>query len=113
MTIRIGILTGWFQGPFYYKRDDSEGYNWSIEETGEYLGLSEGLVRDLTAWDDHWQAQIDLVEGQNSGFDDKDEEHAWIERGKKLAARIKQESTIAVSIDYQANGYYEDGTCMF
>ncbi|MBB5910799.1 hypothetical protein [Actinoalloteichus hymeniacidonis] len=34
-------------------------------------------------------------------------------QGKKLIARIKQESARISRIDYQANGHYENGTCVF
>ncbi|APU16061.1 MULTISPECIES: hypothetical protein [Actinoalloteichus] len=112
MTLDIAILAGYEQGPFFYTYEGAME-NWSAEAAGEHLGLSAGLVRDLTVWDDEWQNTLDLADGRNSGFDTDEEKHEWIERGKALAIRIKQESPLVASVDYQANGYYEDGTCVF
>ncbi|AOS61035.1 hypothetical protein [Actinoalloteichus hymeniacidonis] len=114
MSTKITILTEWDRSPFYYRRgDDAEGYDWSIEETGEYLGLSADLVRDLAAWDNQWQDTLDLAEGRNSGFRTEEEALPWIERGKELAARVQKESTLDISVDYQANGVIAEGTYVF
>ncbi|ASO22831.1 hypothetical protein FHR81_005104 [Actinoalloteichus hoggarensis] len=109
-TISLGMLAGYAQGPFFWQ---GEGINWTVAEASEQLGLSAGLAHDLTVWDDQWQDTLDLADVDNCGFDTDEEKHAWIERGKVLAARIKQESSVVARVDYQANGYYPNGACVF
>ncbi|AOS61346.1 hypothetical protein TL08_02540 [Actinoalloteichus hymeniacidonis] len=115
-SIVVYLLAGWREDPFFYYPEQGERwYNHSIEEAGEDLQLPAGLVADLTAWDDEYQATYDPSgnRGLESGFSSPEVEEAWRERGKVLAARIKAESTVVASVDYQANGVIEEGSCVF
>ncbi|APU15726.1 MULTISPECIES: hypothetical protein [Actinoalloteichus] len=114
-SITISLLVGWQEDPFYYDWYDPEQYSHSIEEAAEELQLSADLVADITAWDDEYQATYDPTgsRGLESGFASPEAEEEWRERGKILAARIKQESPVVASVSYRANGIIPPGTCMF
>ncbi|APU13556.1 hypothetical protein [Actinoalloteichus fjordicus] len=114
MSLKVSLLAGFFQGPLFYH--DPEEDRWAshdVELAGEDLSLSPQLVADLTAWDEEYQAIYDDNYPPDSKFSTPEAEWAWIERGKVLAARIKQESPLVASVDYQAHGHYERGTCVF
>ncbi|MBB5909931.1 hypothetical protein [Actinoalloteichus hymeniacidonis] len=82
------------------------------DEAGQDLGLSSGLVAELNAWDDEYQAIYDDNYPPDSRFPTPEAEQAWVEKGKELAIRIKQESPLLTSIDYQADGQILNGECM-
>ncbi|APU16056.1 MULTISPECIES: hypothetical protein [Actinoalloteichus] len=111
--VQVGILAGFDEGPFYYHVQKGRGTNWTIEEAAEHLGFSADLARELTAWDDEYQATLNLAVPQDSGFPTPEAKQAWIERGKNLAARLKRECPNVASVDYQANGAILDGECVF
>ncbi|AOS62048.1 hypothetical protein [Actinoalloteichus hymeniacidonis] len=113
MKLEMVLLAGFFQGPLFY--DDPMDGLWTshtADEAGEDLGLSSALVADLTAWDDEFQAIYDGNYPPDSHFPSLEAEQAWVERGKELAARIKQESDLVTSVDYQADGQINDGECV-
>ncbi|APU17140.1 MULTISPECIES: hypothetical protein [Actinoalloteichus] len=114
-TVELFILTGWNEGPFYYDNGDpGESLNhWIDEESIAFLQLDDDLVRDITAWDEEYQDLYDPDDPQGSGFPTSQAKTAWIERGKELAARIKRESPVVASVDYQGNGSIPEGTCVF
>ncbi|AOS61224.1 hypothetical protein [Actinoalloteichus hymeniacidonis] len=112
-SVVVSLLTGWQEDPFYYDFDDPEEYNHSIEEAGEQLQLPADLISDIRAWDAEYQATYNPDEFHKSGFSSPEIAAAWRERGKELAARIKRESPVTASVDYQANGLIPKGSCMF
>ncbi|WP_157434290.1 MULTISPECIES: hypothetical protein [Actinoalloteichus] len=67
----------------------------------------------MKKWDAEYQATYNPNCFHSSGFSSPETEEEWRERGKMLAARIKQESPIVTSVNYQANGAIPWGTCMF
>ncbi|APU13557.1 hypothetical protein [Actinoalloteichus fjordicus] len=113
MAIEIVMLAGFFEGLFFYVDPDGDWINHPVEVAGEDLALSAELVTALRAWDDEFQAIYDDSYPPDSKFPTPEAERAWIERGKELAARIKRESPLVASVDYQADGTFEDGTCVF
>ncbi|AOS62045.1 hypothetical protein [Actinoalloteichus hymeniacidonis] len=113
--IDVALLVGWQEDPFYYYADDPEEYGHSIDEAQEDLQLPAALVADIKTWDAQYQATYD-PDGyvwSKSGFASPEIEAAWRERGKELAARLKQESPVVASVNYRANGVIPDKTCMF
>ncbi|APU13558.1 hypothetical protein [Actinoalloteichus fjordicus] len=113
MGFEVALLAGFYEGPFYYHVRKGAGTNWSVEEAAEHLRLGPDLVADLIAWDNEYQAILDRSYPPDSKFPTPEAQRAWIERGKELAARIKRESPLVASVDYQADGCYKDGTCVF
>ncbi|APU16576.1 hypothetical protein [Actinoalloteichus fjordicus] len=113
MGKKVLLLAGFVQGPFFYHDQDGDWMNHLVDEAGEDLGLSAELVADLTRWDEEYQDIYDSGHPPDSAFPTAEAKLAWTERGRALAARIKQESSIAVEVDYQANGSIPEGTCVF
>ncbi|ASO18909.1 hypothetical protein FHR81_001174 [Actinoalloteichus hoggarensis] len=108
----ISMLAGFFEGPLFHFDEDGDWMNHSPTQAGEDLRLSTELVADLAAWDDEYQATYDDDYPPDSRFPSPEARAAWVERGKELAARIKQESPFVTSVDYQANGSYKNGECV-
>ncbi|MBB5921175.1 hypothetical protein FHR81_002213 [Actinoalloteichus hoggarensis] len=50
---------------------------------------------------------------RDSGFLSPEEERVWADKGRVLAARVKQESPVVASVHYRANGSVPRGTCVF
>ncbi|APU13379.1 hypothetical protein [Actinoalloteichus fjordicus] len=113
MTVDVALLAGYDEGPFYYFSGKGRRSNHSIEEAAAELSLGIDIVADLTAWNDEYQDTLDQDYPPDSKFPTPEAEQAWREKGKELAVRIKQESPVVASVDYQANGFYKDGTCVF
>ncbi|APU19329.1 hypothetical protein [Actinoalloteichus sp. GBA129-24] len=109
----IALLAGFDEGPFYYHVKKGEGTNWTITQAAEHLQLKPSLVEALTAWDEDYQGILDMNDPRESGFPSPEAERAWIETGRELAARLKQESPVVASVDYQADGSIPHGTCVF
>ncbi|APU16529.1 MULTISPECIES: hypothetical protein [Actinoalloteichus] len=113
MTITVSMLAGYGEGPLFFDMDDTMRCNHTVAEAASYLGLSKATATDLEDWDQEYQRTLDHTYPPDSRFPSPEAKRAWIERGKELAARIKQDSSIVASVDYQANGCYENGTCVF
>ncbi|APU17875.1 hypothetical protein UA75_29945 [Actinoalloteichus sp. GBA129-24] len=109
----VSLHAGYEEGPFFYVTGRHEGTNHFIDEAQEFLGLSDDLVKDLTEWDDEYQSYYNPDVPQDSGFPSVEVKRAWVERGRKLAPRIKQESSKDITVHYQANGSIERGDCVF
>ncbi|APU14080.1 MULTISPECIES: hypothetical protein [Actinoalloteichus] len=112
-AVELAILAGYDQDPMYFDAQDGDFHNHTIDEAAEYFGFSDDLTRELHEWDEELQGTFNLAVPQDSGFPSPQHRHAWIEKGKELAARIKRESPVVTSVDYQADGYFQDGTCVF
>ncbi|APU17141.1 MULTISPECIES: hypothetical protein [Actinoalloteichus] len=113
MTVDVAILAGWQEDPFYYDAGEGEDYNHSIEEAADFLGLGWELTRDIAAWDEEFQAIYQPADTRASVFPTPESENAWLERGRELARRIKQESTVVARVNYRADGTIPDWTCVF
>ncbi|ASO19542.1 hypothetical protein FHR81_000780 [Actinoalloteichus hoggarensis] len=113
MTVAVILLAGFNEPPFYYYVEEGRRLNWSTEEAAEYLGLSAQLVSALDAWDDEYQDTLDREYPPDSAFPTPEAYRHWIESGKALAARVKNESSTVSSVDYQADGSIASGTCVF
>ncbi|AOS61979.1 hypothetical protein [Actinoalloteichus hymeniacidonis] len=112
MRLDIAILAGWQEDPFYYDAGDGD-YNHSIEEAAAFLGLGVALTRDIATWDAEFQAIYSPADTRTSAFATPEQESRWLETGRKLAQRIKQESAIAASVNYRGDGTIPDQTCVF
>ncbi|APU15038.1 MULTISPECIES: hypothetical protein [Actinoalloteichus] len=110
--MELSVLVGYAEGPFYFEMEGEYG-NFTVEEAAAYLGLSDDLAAAVTSWDAEYQATLDQTYPPDSAFPSPEAHRIWIEKGKELAARIKQESPIVTRVDYQANSHYQDGTCVF
>ncbi|APU17924.1 hypothetical protein [Actinoalloteichus fjordicus] len=112
--MKISMLAGFTQGPFYYDAGDAHtwGTNHVIEDAGEFLGPSMSLINDLTDWDNEFQSIYNSDDPRESNFPSAEAEVNWIEKGKELAVRIKRESPVVTSVDYQADGSIPKGTCI-
>ncbi|AOS61036.1 hypothetical protein [Actinoalloteichus hymeniacidonis] len=113
MLLAVALHAGFQEGPFFYVAKKGERTNHWIDEAAIDLQLSAELVVALTAWDDEYQSIYDRGYPPDSRFPTPEAERAWIEKGKELAARVKTESPVVSSVDYQANGFYDKGTCVF
>ncbi|ASO18685.1 hypothetical protein FHR81_000947 [Actinoalloteichus hoggarensis] len=114
MAVEVTILGGWQENYFYYDNGDEEDtYNHTTEDAVEFLDLNADLVRDFETWDAEYQAIYNHVDYDKSDFPTPEAEHAWIERGKELSARLKQESPMVASVNYLAYGNIPRGTCVF
>ncbi|APU13923.1 MULTISPECIES: hypothetical protein [Actinoalloteichus] len=113
-SVVVDLLAGWDMGPFYYHvEDDPGGFDYSVEQAGEFLRLPAELIRELKSWDDELQATYDEDGDGESEFPSAELEEAWRERGKVLAARIKQESPVVARVNYWANGEIPDGIYIY
>ncbi|APU13378.1 hypothetical protein UA74_06525 [Actinoalloteichus fjordicus] len=106
------MLAGFFEGPLFYLDGDGDWMNHSPKQAGKDLRLSAELISDITTWDDEYQAIYDDNYPPDSRFPTPATKAAWIEKGRQLAVRIKQESPLVTSVDYQANGSIKNGECM-
>ncbi|APU17874.1 hypothetical protein UA75_29940 [Actinoalloteichus sp. GBA129-24] len=111
--LNVSLHAGFVEGPFFYVTGKHRGTNHFIDSAQEFLGLSDGLTKDLTDWDDEYQSYYNPDVPQDSGFPSVEIERAWVERGRELAARIKRESPMDITVHYQANGSMERGECVF
>ncbi|AOS61548.1 hypothetical protein [Actinoalloteichus hymeniacidonis] len=108
------MLSGWDEGPFYYDNGDPEDSlnHWIDEDTIQFLQIGPELVADLMAWDDEFQQTFNRDDFRASGFPSEEAEKNWVQKGKELAVRLKQESPVVARVDYQAYGCIPKGSCM-
>ncbi|WP_075739499.1 hypothetical protein [Actinoalloteichus sp. GBA129-24] len=107
------ILAGYLDDPVWYQLTEDQDMLHAVDEAAEQLGLTDGLARALTAWDDEYQATLNHEYPPDSTFPSPAVRQAWVERGKELAAQIKRESPVVSSVDYQADGCYDKGSYVF
>ncbi|AOS62046.1 hypothetical protein [Actinoalloteichus hymeniacidonis] len=64
-------------------------------------------------WDEEFQATYNADVPQGSNFSSPEQEGAWLERGRRLAARIHQESPVVTSVEYRGYGATPSGAVVF
>ncbi|AOS65270.1 hypothetical protein [Actinoalloteichus hymeniacidonis] len=109
----VTLHAGWSGYPVWFKTPDDPMHQHPVDEAAELLMLGDDLARDLAAWDDEYQDILDPIDARESAFPTPEAKKAWIQRGKELAARLKQESTMVKSVVYRADGTIPEGTCVF
>ncbi|APU15970.1 MULTISPECIES: hypothetical protein [Actinoalloteichus] len=114
MAVDVSIVVGWEEDFLFYDSGvEDEAYCHPLDEARDFLGISGDLLRELETWDATFQSILDRTDLDASGFSTPEAEHAWFERGKELAARMKRECPSVASVDYQADGSIPAGTCVF
>ncbi|MFO1368398.1 MAG: hypothetical protein U1F46_05330 [Marinagarivorans sp.] len=63
------------------------------------IGISQELVRKLSDWQSDYDATLDRLNGENSGFPSKEKEIAFVVKGYELAKELKCE-LINVNVVY-------------
>ncbi|AOS61549.1 hypothetical protein [Actinoalloteichus hymeniacidonis] len=113
--IDVSLLVGLEEGPFYYDSGDPDDdlNHYIDEETIEFLRLGPDLVRELQGWDQEYQCAFDREDFSTAGFASPEVEKVWLERGRKLAGRLKLESPIIGRVYYRAHGVIPAGDCVF
>ncbi|APU16063.1 hypothetical protein [Actinoalloteichus fjordicus] len=111
--VDLEILVGYSQDPLLFDAQDDDVWYHAPEEAGDFFHLSEGLVRELEAWDREYQGTLNIDDPRESGFPSENAYHTWLNKGRELASRIKRESPNVGRVGYQARGEYQRGECVF
>lgn len=87
----IRVMVDWSSHPLWIFDPYSELADYNYDPASPELGLSADLARDLTAWQNEWDATRNYDDLPSSAFPSDEAERRFDERGWELARRVRQE----------------------
>jgi hypothetical protein len=98
LTVRL--MADWGMGPFWVKAGNSVADPYDTEEIAEVVSLSPDLLRDVAAWDSRLQAVFDDADPGASAFPTRADETRFVQDGRLLAHRLRQEVPADTAVEY-------------
>lgn len=102
--LTVTLMTEWRDWPLWVESDTDVPISYSVDEIGEVLPLSPGLLKDIAEWDRSIQETYAPDDPASSGFKVPSDQERFIAEGRRLAQRIKQEVGQQVEVNYAADG---------
>lgn len=96
----IKIMAEWSAHPVWFFDSLAGPRTTSVDPASPELGLSAELARDLTAWQDEWDATLNRSDPPSSAFPSEEAERRFDERGWELTRRVRREVPADWDVSY-------------
>lgn len=102
--ITVTLMTEWRDWPLRVAEDGELADSYAIDEIGEVVPLSDGLLAAISTWDEAFQSTYVESDPVRSGFADATARERFIADGRRLAERLKQEAGQSIVVEYVGDG---------
>lgn len=96
----IKIMAEWSAHPVWFFNPHTDDVVHPVDPASPELGLSAELARELTAWQEEWDATLDMADPLASAFPSQEADRRFDERGWELARRVRREVPAEWDVSY-------------
>ncbi|MGV9294169.1 hypothetical protein [Amycolatopsis sp. NPDC003676] len=99
----IKVMAEWSADPLWVFDPYAHDVTTPVDPASPELGLSAELARDLSAWQDEWDAMMNHDDPASSAFPSAEAERSFDERGWELARRVRREVPAEWDVSYSSH----------